>query len=69
MSRSLSELLRSLFPFFIIVGIWIVIMIRVKRGNKTARNSYDIKHDEMTRLLGEIRDELKELNKNNSQKQ
>lgn len=60
-----SELLITLMPFFIIIALWVGIMYRVKNATKANKD----KSQESFDLLREIRDELKELNKNNSQKQ
>lgn len=64
-----SDLLISLLPFLIIVTVWLFIVRRFKKANKINKTNYDEKYNEMSGLLREIRDELKELNKNNSQKQ
>ncbi len=61
-----TELLISCLPLFIIIIVWVVIVKRFRKYNKT--NFLD-KHNETIDVLKEIRDELKELNKNNSQKQ
>ena len=53
-------------PFIIIIIIWIIIVKIFRKYNKT--NFID-NHNETIDILKEIRDELKELNKNNSQKQ
>ena len=64
-----TELLISCVPLLIIGAIWLFIISRFKKSNKANKISYEDKYMEMTGLLREIRDELKELNKNNSQKQ
>ena len=61
-----TELLISCVPFFIIIIIWIIIVKIFRKYNKT--NFID-NHNKTIDILKEIRDELKELNKNNSQKQ
>jgi large-conductance mechanosensitive channel len=67
MNTQFKELLFSLLPFIIIVIIWVVIIATFKKYNKG--NSFADRHKETLDVLKEIRDELKELNKNNSQKQ
>ena len=69
MNRQFTELIISCIPFFIIVILWIVIARWFRKANKANKANYDNKYIEMKNLLSEIRDELKELNKNNSQKQ
>lgn len=61
-----TELLISCVPFIIIIIIWIIIVKIFRKYNKT--NFID-NHNKTIDILKEIRDELKELNKNNSQKQ
>lgn len=56
------DLLVQLLPFLIIIVIWIFIMYRIKKNNPAA------KQNEVLDVLKEIRDELKEFNKNNSEK-
>lgn len=63
----MEALLISLAPLLIVIIIWIFIMYRFKKYNKT--NNFAVNQTETISLLKEIRDELKELNKNNSQKQ
>lgn len=62
----MEDILISLLPMIIIVGVWIFIMIFVRKNSKN--NLYHKKQDEMILLLTEIKDELKELNKTNSLK-
>ena len=57
------DILISILPVFIIVGVWIYIMWRFKK--KTNNNKFVQNQDEMILLLKDIRDELKEMNKNN----
>jgi large-conductance mechanosensitive channel len=64
-----TGILMSCFPFFVVITIWIIIVRGIKKNNKTVKTNYENKYNEMSGLLKEIRDELKELNKNNSQKQ
>jgi large-conductance mechanosensitive channel len=52
-----------------VITIWIIVVRGIKKNNKTVKTNYENKYNEMSGLLKEIRDELKELNKNNSQKQ
>ena len=67
MNTQVKELLISILPFIIITIIWVGIIARFKKYNKG--NSFADRHKETLDALKEIRDELKELNKNNSQKQ
>ena len=69
MKTQLTELIISCIPFFIIVIVWVLIANRFKKVNKMNKTNYDDKYNEMKSLLTEIRNELKELNKNNSPKQ
>lgn len=66
METTFVEILTSLLPFFFVILIWIYIIYRAKRFNKT--NDFAGKHEETLEVLREIRDELKELNKNNSER-
>lgn len=67
MNRNL-DLLIQILPFLLIVVVWIFIMQKVVKYNKNNKNKFEDKHNESMAVLKEIRDELKELNKNNSQK-
>lgn len=58
------EILVSVLPVIIIIAVWLYIMFRFRKYNKS--NNFTVKQDEMISLLREIRDELKDLNKNNS---
>lgn len=60
----MEDILISLLPIIIIVGVWIFIMFFVRKNSKN--NLYHKKQDEMISLLTEIKDELKQLNKTNS---
>ena len=60
------EDLIGFLPAILLVGFWIFFMFRMKKFNKT--NNFGSKQDETISLLKEIRDELKDLNKNNSDK-
>ena len=66
METTFAEILTSLVPFFFIILIWLYLIYRSKRFNKV--NNFEGKHEETMSLLKEIRDELKELNKNNSER-
>lgn len=68
MEPNWNELLITILPFIIIIAIWLVIKSRLKAYTKTIKTNDEDKHREMVGLLREIRDELKELNKNNSSK-
>jgi large-conductance mechanosensitive channel len=57
----MEEILISLLPMIIIVGVWIFIMIFFRKNLK--KNPYNKKQDEMISLLTEIKEELKQLNK------
>ena len=63
----MEDILISLLPMIIIVGVWIFIMVFVFR-KKSKNNLYHQKHDEMISILTEIKNELKQLNKTNSAK-
>lgn len=60
----MEDIVISLLPVFIVVGVWIFIMIKMKKHNKN--NKFTQNQDEMILLLKEIKEELKDLNKNNS---
>lgn len=62
----MEDLLISLLPIIIIVGVWIYIMWRFKKNN--GNNKFVQNQEEMILLLKEINNELKELNKNNISK-
>lgn len=62
----MEDTLIAILPIIIIVGVWIFIMLRMKKNSKN--NIYVTNQIEMIDLLKEIRDEMKELNKNNSVK-
>ena len=66
METTFADILTSLMPFFFIILIWVYLIYRSKKFNKT--NDFSGKHEETVTLLREIRDELKELNKNNSER-
>lgn len=61
-----EDIIISLLPVVIVVGVWIFIMIKMKKHNKN--NKFTQNQDEMILLLKEIKEELKDLNKNNSTK-
>lgn len=61
-----EDIIISLLPVVIVVGVWIFIMKRIKNSSKD--NKYTQNQNEMILLLKEIKDELKELNKKNSNK-
>lgn len=61
----MEELLISLAPIIIIIIVWIVIMRNFFRKN-LKNNKFEQKQDAMISLLTEIKDELKQLNQNNS---
>ncbi|MBA4135594.1 MAG: hypothetical protein C0525_12790 [Flavobacterium sp.] len=63
-----TEILISLLPLFIFIALLIFIRTIFKKAQAANKAIYDDKHNEMIGTLKEIRDELKELNKNNSQK-
>jgi hypothetical protein len=60
----MEDILISVLPIVILVGVWIFIMLKMKKNSKN--NIYVSNQIEMIDLLKEIRDEMKELNKNNS---
>ena len=60
-----TELLISCIPLFFIIIIWVVIIKTFRKAQKKNKAQFEDKHSEMIGVLKEIRDELKELNKNN----
>ena len=60
------EVLISILPVIIILSVVIYFMIRLKNLNKSS--DFNVKQDKMICLLEEIKNELKVLNKNNSDK-
>ena len=63
----MEDIFISLLPMIIIVGVWIFLMFFVFRKN-SKNNLYHKKQDEMISLLTEIKDELKQINQNNTSK-
>lgn len=63
----MEDILISLLPIIIVIITWIVIMRFFLKKN-LKNNSFQQKQDEMISLLTEIKDELKQLNRNNSVK-
>lgn len=64
---STIDLLVSLLPYLLIIFVWIIIMIKLKKSVKKTGN-FEKKQDEVISLLSDIKIELKEMNRNNSQK-
>lgn len=62
----MENVLISSLPIIFIICVWIVIIYRMRKFSKS--NNFVNRQDEMIGLLKEIKDELKELNKNNSEK-
>ena len=62
----MEDIIISFLPVVIVVGVWIFIMFKFRNYSKN--NGYLQRQDEMVVLLKEIKEELKELNKNNSVK-
>lgn len=62
----MENVLISSLPIILIICVWIVIIYRMRKFSKS--NNFVNRQDEMIGLLKEIKDELKELNKNNSEK-
>lgn len=58
----MKNTLVQILPFLLIIGFWIFIMLRLKKNYPAT------KQNEVLDVLKEIREELKELNKNNSEK-
>lgn len=58
----MKDLFLQLLPIICVIAIWLYIMFKIKKGNPAS------KQNEVLDVLKEIRDELKELNKNNSEK-
>lgn len=63
----MEDILISLLPIIIVIITWIVIMRFFFKKN-LKNNSFQQKQDEMISLLTEIKDELKQMNRNNSVK-
>ena len=63
----MEDILISLLPIIIVIITWIVIMRFFLKKN-LKNNNFQQKQDEMISLLTEIKDELKQLNRNNSVK-
>lgn len=63
----MEDILISLLPIIIVIITWTVIMRFFFKKN-LKNNSFQQKQDQMISLLTEIKDELKQLNRNNSVK-
>ena len=63
----MEDILISLLPIIIVIITWIVIMRFFLKKN-LKNNNFQQKQDEMISLLTEIKDELKQMNRNNSVK-
>ena len=63
----MEDILISLLPIIIVIITWTVIMRFFFKKN-LKNNSFQQKQDQMISLLTEIKDELKQFNRNNSVK-
>ena len=60
------EILISILPIIVIVLVWLYIMYRLRKNFKS--NNFTAKQDEILSTLQEIKQEIKELKANNSEK-
>ncbi|PXY46294.1 hypothetical protein [Flavobacterium hydrophilum] len=65
--QKVTELLPAIFAILVFVVIWFVIR-RILGSISDKINNSEVYKEDTLRVLEEIRDELKELNKNNSSK-
>ncbi|MFB9108723.1 hypothetical protein [Flavobacterium gyeonganense] len=65
--QKVTELLPAIFSILVFVVIWFVIR-RILGSISDKINNSEVYKEDTLRVLEEIRDELKELNKNNSSK-
>ena len=63
--EKISDYLITIIPLIILVVVWLVIRKVLKNVSDKINNS-DVYKEDTLRVLEEIRDELKELNKKNS---
>lgn len=64
---NLFDFMRIIFPLVFFILLWFVIR-RVFKTISNNINNAEVHRNELLNVLEEIRDELKELNKNNSNK-
>lgn len=62
----MDEIITLILPIIAVASIWYFLFTKMKKISQS--NPLIEKQDEMISLLKEIKDELKELNKNNSEK-
>ena len=65
--EKISEFIPALFGVLVVVTIWFFIR-RILKSFSDRINNSELYKEDMLNVLEEIRDELKELNKNNSVK-
>jgi large-conductance mechanosensitive channel len=63
----LTEFIPVIFGFLIVIIVWFIIR-RILNSLSDKINNSELYKEEMLNVLEEIRDELKELNKNNTVK-
>lgn len=62
----MEELIQILLPLIVVATVWYFLFTKMRKISKS--NPLIEKQDEMISILKEIRQELKQLNKNNSEK-
>lgn len=62
----MEELFQVLLPMVFVAAVWYFLFTKMRKINKS--NPLIEKQDEMISILKEIKEELKQLNKNNSEK-
>lgn len=62
----MEELIQILLPLIVVATVWYFLFTKMRKISKS--NPLIEKQDEMISILKEIREELKQLNKNNSEK-
>lgn len=65
--NKLTEFIPVIFGFLIVIIVWFIIR-RILNSLSDKINNSELYKEEMLNVLEEIRDELKELNKNNTVK-
>lgn len=63
--ENISDFLRTIVPVLFLVIVWGVIR-KVLKGISNKINNSEVYKEDTLKVLEEIRDELRELNKNNS---
>lgn len=65
--EKITEFIPALFGALVFIAIWFIIR-RILKSLSDRINNSELYKEDMLNVLEEIRDELKELNKNNSVK-